>query len=111
MAKGGGFGDLGQIMKQAQQMMKQREKIMEELRERVVDATSGGGMVTVYVNGEQEIMKINLEPEVIDPDDKEMLEDLVVAAVNEAVRKSKELQAKELGKLTGGMPGLSGLLG
>ena len=112
MAKGmGGMGDLGQIMKQAQQMMKQREKILQELRERVVDATAGGGMVTAYVNGAQEVVKLSLEPEVVDPDDREMLEDLVVAAVNEAVRKSKELADTEMGKLTGGMPGLSGLLG
>jgi DNA-binding YbaB/EbfC family protein len=112
MAKG--FGDMGQLMKQAQQMMKQREKIMDELKDRVVDASAGGGMVTAYVNGAQELMKLTLEPEVVDPDDKEMLEDLVVAAVNEAIRESKKLSEKEMGKLAGlpgGMGGLSGLLG
>jgi DNA-binding YbaB/EbfC family protein len=112
MAKGmGGMGDLGQIMKQAQQMMRQREKILADLKERVVDAAAGGGMVTAYVNGAQEVLKIELEPEIVDPDDREMLEDLVVAAVNEAVRKSKELAEQEMAKLTGGMPGLGGLLG
>ncbi|MHC4472914.1 MAG: YbaB/EbfC family nucleoid-associated protein [Planctomycetota bacterium] len=115
MAKGG-FGDLGQLMKQAQQMMKQREKIVEELKERVVDASAGGGMVKAYVNGAQELMKISLEPEVVDPDEREMLEDLVVAAVNEAIRESKKLSEKEMAKLAGGLPGgmpggLSGLLG
>ena len=113
MAKnmGGGFGDLGGVMKQAQQMLKQREKIMEELRERVEEGTAGGGMVTAYVNGAREMVKITLEPQVIDPDDREMLEDLIVAAVNEATRKAQELADKEMGKLTGGIPGMQGLLG
>lgn len=111
MGKGGGFGDLGGVMKQAQQMLKQREKIMDELRERVEEGTAGGGMVTAYVNGARELMKIKLEPEVVDPDDREMLEDLIVAAVNEATRKAQELSDKEMGKLTGGIPGMSGLLG
>ena len=108
---GGGMGDLGQLMKQAQTMMKQREKIVEDLRERVVDATAGGGMVTALVNGAQELVKLTLDPEVVNPDDREMLEDLVVAAVNEAIKKSKELSDREMGKLAGGLPGLSGLLG
>ena len=112
MAKGmGGFGDLGQLMKQAQQMMKQREKILSDLKERIVDATSGGGMVTAYVNGAQELVKLKLEREVVNPDDREMLEDLIVAAVGEAFRKSKALSDQEMAKLTGGMGGLSGLLG
>jgi DNA-binding YbaB/EbfC family protein len=68
-------------------------------------------MVTAFVNGAQEVVKLTLEPEIVDPDDREMLEDLVVAAVNEAVRKSKEMADKEMAKLTGGMPGLGGLLG
>jgi len=112
MAKGmGGMGDLGQLMKQAQQMMKQREKILGDLRERVVDAAAGGGMVTAYVNGATELVRLDLDPEVVVAEDKEMLEDLVVAAVNEAIRKAKELSDKEMGKLAGGMPGLPGLLG
>ncbi len=107
----GGMGDLGQIMRQAQQMMKQREKILADLRERVVKATAGGGMVTAFASGAGEIVKLTLEPEVVDPDDREMLEDLVVAAVNEALRKAKALSEKEMARLTGGIPGLSGLLG
>ena len=97
-------------MKQAQQMMKQREKIMEDLRDRVVEASAGGGMVTAYANGARELIKITLEPEVVNPDDREMLEDLVVAAVNEALRKAGEMADKEMGKLMGGMPGLPGLM-
>jgi DNA-binding YbaB/EbfC family protein len=111
MGKGGGFGDLGSVMKQAQQMLKQREKILAELRERVEEGTAGGGMVTAYVNGAREVVKIKLEPEVVDPDDREMLEDLIVAAVNEASRRAQELADREMGKLTGGIPGMSGLLG
>ena len=106
-----GMGDLGQMMKQAQQMMRQREKVLRDLKERVVEASAGGGMVTAYVNGAQEVMKITLMPEVVDPDDREMLEDLVVAAVNEAIRKSKALSEKELAKIAGSVPGLGNLLG
>ena len=102
---------MGQVMKQAQQMMKQREKVLEDLKQRVVSAGAGGGMVTAYANGVQELVKLELAAEVVDPDDREMLEDLVVAAVNEAMRKAKELSEREMGKLTGGIPGLSGLLG
>jgi hypothetical protein len=113
MAKGGFPGDLGQIMKQAQQMMKQQEKLQEDLRERVVDADAGGGMVTAFVNGAGEVVKLSIQPEVIDPDDNEMLEDLVLAAVNAGLAKAKELKDKEMGKLTGGMgmPDIPGLFG
>jgi DNA-binding YbaB/EbfC family protein len=111
MAKGGFPGDLGQIMKQAQQMMKGQEKLQDELRERVVEADAGGGMVTAYVNGIQEVVKLSIEPEVIDPEDREMLEDLVLAAVNAGMAKAKELRDKEMAKLTGGMPNIPGLFG
>ena len=113
MAKGGFPGDLGQIMKQAQQMMKQQEKLQEDLRERVVDADAGGGMVTAFVNGAGEVVKLSIQPEVIDHDDNEMLEDLVLAAVNAGLAKAKELKDKEMGKLTGGMgmPDIPGLFG
>ena len=113
MAKGGFPGDMGQIMKQAQQMMKQQEKLQEDLRERVVDADAGGGMVTAFVNGAGEVVKLSIQPEVIDPDDNEMLEDLVLAAVNAGLAKAKELKEKEMGKLTGGMgmPNIPGLFG
>lgn len=111
MTKGMGGFDMGQVMRQAQQMMKQREKILADLKERVVDAEAGGGMVRAFVSGAQELVKLTIEREVVDPDDKEMLEDLVIAAVNAAMQKAKKLSEAEMGKLAGGVPGLSGLLG
>jgi len=95
-------------MKQAQKMQKQMMEIQEELANRTVEASVGGGMVTVVANGQQEIMAIRIDPEVVDPNDVEMLQDLILAAVNEAHRKSQELMTEEMSKLTGGMkiPGL-----
>jgi DNA-binding YbaB/EbfC family protein len=78
-------------------------KIQEELAHKKVEAASGGGMVTVEANGQQEILSIKIDPEVINPDDKEMLEDLVLSAVNEASRKAKDLMKSELAKVTGGL--------
>lgn len=101
-----GFGNL---LKQAQKVQEEMAKIQEELAQKKVEATSGGGMVTVEVNGHQEILSIKIEQEVINPDDKEMLEDLVLSAVNEGLRKAKDLAKEEMGKLTGGLnlpPGL-----
>ena len=105
MKKGGG---LGQMMKQAQKMQAKIMKIQEEMAERSVEASSGGGMVTVTANGKQEILEIRIEPEVVDPEDVEMLQDLVAAAVNEALKKAQEMVAEEMAKVTGGMsiPGL-----
>lgn len=103
MAKG--FNPMQQ-MKVLQQKM---TKIQEELRTKTVESSSGGGMVTATANGHQELLKITVDPKVVDPEDVEMLEDLVVAAVNDVLRKSKELAAGEMGKLTGGLniPGLN----
>ena len=103
-----GGPDLGAIMRQAQQMQKEMKRIQEELAERIVTGTAGGGMVQVLVNGQQEVMKIELNPEAVDPEDVEMLEDLICAAVNEGMKKAKELAEKEIQKATGGMipPGL-----
>ncbi len=101
---------LANIMKQAQKMQEQIAKIQGELAQKKVEATSGGGMVTVEVNGQQEILSIRIEPEVINPDDKEMLEDLVLSAVNEGLRKSKDLMKEEMTKVAGGLglpPGLA----
>ena len=100
-----GFGNM---MKEAQKLQAQMEKMQEEVGKKTVEATAGGGMVTVQANGKQELMSIKLEPEVINKDDAQMLEDLVLAACNEALRKSRELVQQELGKLTGGLkiPGL-----
>ena len=102
-----GFGNL---MKEAQKLQQQMEKMQAEVAQRKVDATAGGGMVTVEANGKQEIVSIKIDPEVINKDDAQMLEDLVLAACNEALRKSKEMMQQELGKLTGGLkiPGLGG---
>ena len=100
-----GFGNM---MKEAQKLQAQMEKMQEEIGKRTVEATAGGGMVTVQANGKQELLAIKIDPEVINKDDAQMLEDLVIAACNEALRKSRELVQQELGKLTGGLkiPGL-----
>ncbi|MCZ6876440.1 MAG: YbaB/EbfC family nucleoid-associated protein [bacterium] len=99
---------LGNIMKQAQQMQKKMLEVPEELALRTVEATVGGGMVSVTVNGKNEVLQVKVEPQVVDPDDIEMLEDLIVAGVNEALRKAQEMASVEMGKLTGGLniPGL-----
>jgi DNA-binding YbaB/EbfC family protein len=101
--------NLGSIMKQAQKMQAQIAKIQEELAQKTVEASAGGGMVSVVANGKQEIVSIKIEPEVVDPKDVEMLQDLVVAAVNEALRKAQEMVAEEMSKVTGGLqiPGLT----
>ncbi len=100
-----GFGNM---MKEAQKLQAQMEKMQEEVGRKMVEATAGGGMVTVQANGKQELIAIKIDPEVVNKDDAQMLEDLVLAACNEALRKSRELVQQELGKLTGGLkiPGL-----
>ena len=101
-----GFGNM---MKEAQRLQQQMAALQEEVAKKKVDATAGGGMVTVEANGKQELVSIKIDPEVINKDDAQMLEDLVLAACNEALRKSRELVQQELGKLTGGLkiPGLN----
>ena len=94
---------LKDLMKQAQELQKKMEKAQEGLVDMEVEATSGGGMVKVVANGKQEILSIEVDPEVINSEDKEMLEDLVLAAVNEALKKSRELASEEMSKVTGGM--------
>jgi DNA-binding YbaB/EbfC family protein len=96
-------------MKQAQKMQEQMARVQEELANKTVEATAGGGMVTVTANGKQEILAVNISPEVINPQDSAMLEDLVTAAVNEALRSSRELLQQEMTKITGGLriPGIS----
>jgi DNA-binding YbaB/EbfC family protein len=98
-----------QFMRQAQQLQAKLEKTQEELANTTVEASSGGGAVTVVVTGQQEIKSVKISPEVVDAEDVEMLEDLVLSAVNEALRKSQELAASRLGALTGGLklPGLT----
>jgi len=100
---------MGNLMKQAQQMQQKMLKLQEEVAKRTLDASVGGGMVTVTVNGKSEVLRIKIEPQVVDPQDVEMLEDLILAGVNEALRKAQEMVSEEMSKLTGGLkiPGLS----
>ncbi|MEK6777321.1 MAG: YbaB/EbfC family nucleoid-associated protein [bacterium] len=99
---------LNELMRQAQQMQEKMKQAQEEAGKKVIDASSGGGMVAVKINGRQEILSIQIEPEIVDADDIEMLQDLIAAAVNEGIRKSKEMMQEDLKKLTGGLsiPGL-----
>ena len=103
-----GIPDMGNLMKKAQQLQDKMVKMQEELEEKMVEASAGGGMVTVVANGKQEIMSIKIDPEVVDPDDAEMLEDLVLAAVNEALDQARQMVNAEMTKLTGGVkiPGI-----
>lgn len=113
MARGGfpglGGGNLNNLMKQAQKMQRDMAKLQEELENKTVEATAGGGAVTVIATGKKEIKEINIKPEVVDPDDVEMLQDLVLAAVNEALRQAEEMANSEMSKLTGGLGGMPGL--
>ena len=99
---------MGNMLKQAQQLQSKMLKLQEELAEKTVEATSGGGMVRVVADGKQQIVSIEIEKEVVDPDDVEMLQDLVLAAINDALQRSQELVQNEMSKLTGGLniPGL-----
>ena len=103
MAKG-----LGNIMKQAQQMQAKIARVQQELESKEVEATAGGGMVTARANGKQQILDLKIEKDVVDPEDVEMLQDLLLAAVNEAIKKSQEMIQSEMSKVTGGMniPGM-----
>ena len=113
MARGGfpgmmGGGNMQQLARQAQKLQQQMTKIQEELEAREYEASAGGGMVTVKVSGKKELLGIEIKPEAVDPDDVEMLQDMVLAAVNEGLRVASETMEREMGKLTGGMsmPGL-----
>ena len=113
MAKRGGFpggmpGNLNNRMKQAQKMQKQMEENQKALEEKEFTATAGGGAVEVTVSGKREIVKVKLSEEAVDPDDVEMLEDLIVAATNEALRQAEEAAASAMSALTGGLGGLGG---
>lgn len=103
MAKG-----LGNIMKQAQLMQQKMERMQAELEDHQVEAAAGGGMVTATVNGRQQLVDLKIEASVVDPEDVDMLQDLVLAAVNEALKKSQDMVQQEMSKLTGGLniPGL-----
>jgi DNA-binding YbaB/EbfC family protein len=97
------------FMRQAQELQAKLAKAQQELAEAIIEGSSGGGAVKVTVNGQQQVLSVKISPEAIEPDDVEMLEDLVMTAVNEALTKSQEMAAKRMGKLTGGLniPGLT----
>lgn len=104
--------NMQKMMKQVQKMQADMARTQEELKEKTVEVSAGGGVITVIANGSQEITEIKIDPDAVDPEDVEMLEDLVLAAVNEALRKAQELAAQEMQKVTGGLniPGMpSGL--
>lgn len=110
MAKRGGFpggmpGNMNNLMKQAQRMQKQMEEKQKELEEKTFEATAGGGAVTVVVTGKKEVASVKLSEEVVDPDDIEMLEDLIVAATNEALRKMEEESSNAMNSIAGGLGG------
>jgi DNA-binding YbaB/EbfC family protein len=114
MAKRGGFpgggmpGNMNNLMKQAQKMQKQMEENQKEMETKEFTASAGGGAVEVTVSGAKEVTKVKLAEEVVDPEDIEMLEDLIMAATNEALRKMEEESAAAMSKLTGGLGGLGG---
>ena len=115
MDKRGGFpggmgmpANMGNLMKQAQKMQKQMEETTLALEAKEYEGTSGGGAVKVVVSGKKELVSVHIAPEAVDPDDVEMLEDLILTATNEALRKQDEDSAKEMSKITGGMGGLGG---
>lgn len=107
-----GIPNMTQLLKQAQQFQSKIAKLQEELENQTVEASAGGGMVTVVVNGKQELVSIRIESEVIDPDDPEMLQDLVMAAVNDGLSRAKAMVNEEMGKLTKGLnlPQIPGLV-
>lgn len=112
MAKRGGYpggmnmpGNMNNLMKQAQRMQRQMEEGQKELEEKIFNVKVGGGAVEVEVNGKKELTKINISKEAVDPDDVEMLEDLILAAVNEAMKQAEEASSNMMGNLTGGLGG------
>ena len=110
MARGGfpgmmGGGNMQQLARQAQKLQQQMNKMQEELEAREYEASAGGGMVTVKVTGKKELVSLEIKPEAVDPDDIEMLQDMVMAAVNEALRTAGDTMEREMGKLTGGLLG------
>ena len=113
MAKRGGFpggmpGNMNNLMKQAQKMQKQMEEATKELEEKEIKANAGGGAVEVTVSGKKEVTKVKLAEEVVDPEDIEMLEDLIMAATNEALRQMEEASQQSMSKITGGLGGMGG---
>ena len=110
MARGGfpGGANMNNMMKQVKKMQEQMEKAQQDIEENEFESTSGGGVVSATVNGKKEVIAIKIDPDVIDPEDVEMLEDLIIAAINDAMKKADEYSGETMGKLTGGLniPGL-----
>jgi hypothetical protein len=107
MAKG--IGGMGNLLKQAQEMQSRITKVQEELAQKTVEGSAGGGMVQVTVTGQLNLSAVKIDPTVINPEEKDMLEDLILAAVNDAMRKARELASTEMSKITGGftIPGMT----
>ncbi|MCM3118808.1 YbaB/EbfC family nucleoid-associated protein [Neobacillus sp. MER 74] len=101
--RGGGMGNMQNMMKQMQKMQKKMAEAQEELGEKKIEGTAGGGMVTVIVTGHKEVVDVIIKPEAVDPDDVEMLQDLVLAATNDALKKAEELTNSTMGQFTKGM--------
>jgi DNA-binding YbaB/EbfC family protein len=103
-----GMPDMGNLLKKAQELQQKMAKLQEELGDKTVEASSGGGMVAVVANGKQEIVSIKIDPEVVDANDVEMLQDLVLAAINDALYQAKQMMSEEMSQLTGGVkiPGI-----
>lgn len=110
MGMRGGMGNMQNMMKQMQKMQKQMAEAQEELGEKKIEGTAGGGMVTVVVTGHKEIVEVTIKPEVVDPEDIEMLQDLVLAATNDALKKAEDLTSKTMGQFTKGMNLPGGML-
>ncbi len=104
----GGGGGMNNMLRQAQKMQMEMEKAQTEMEEQIVEASAGGGMVTVKITGKKQLTEVNIKPEAVDPDDVEMLQDLIMVAVNDAIKKADEMMQEKMGKITGGIniPGL-----
>ena len=102
------MGDMSGLFQQAQKMQRDLRTLKEDLRKRTVSGEAGGGMVKVFVNGQQEVLKVELDPSTVDPDDVDMLEDLILVAVKEGIKKSKDLEEEEMSRVTSGLnlPGM-----
>lgn len=104
----GGMGNMGAMMKKVQKMQSDMLKMQEELKKRTVEASAGGGAVTVVVSGKKEVKSVKIDPSAVDPEDVEMLEDMILTAINDGMKQIDEMTEKEMGKVTGGMklPGM-----
>ena len=98
-----GMGNMGNVMKQVQKMQKEMKKMQDELERKTVEVTTGGGAVKIVMNGQKQVQSLKINPDVVDKEDVEMLEDIIAAAMNEALKKVDEMMGAEMGKLAGGL--------